>query len=169
MEPGALHRVKDQRSYGKRASKSKETLPITVCCLFLPWLQPRGLCCDSVCKQLLAASPELAQVLTAEKRRLPGTPLLGPVGHQWPPAPGGHRLCSKKQSGCRAGWKTSAVTRDRYNSFCPCTVWGHRGFIVALCSFQTQLQVLDCPTCPGDPNVSPWFWAHMQSPSLDVY
>lgn len=61
----------------------------------------RGLCCDSL--QAAAGSqpragpgPHCGAQGYAERKRLPGTPFLGPVGHQWLPASGGTKTLQYK-------------------------------------------------------------------------
>ena len=121
----------------------------------------REVCVVTVCKRLLAVSPELAQVPTAEPRAMQREKgclahlswgLWGISGRLHLEAP---RLCSIKVD-CSTGWKVRAVTGDRGDSWSGlCRVWGHRGFTVALCSFLKQIRVVDCAPCPGDPNAPP--------------
>lgn len=110
---GMRKHMKQQRGMETIWSSIRDTLQVpAIAVLFLPCRQARGLCCDAVCKRLLAASPELDCALTAVLSamqgdwRLPGAPLLGPCRGLTPPEPERTQLCSKQsQPDCRARWK----------------------------------------------------------------
>lgn len=75
--------AQNSRKAGKMGGCSARDISSLGFAVFLlPCLKARGVCCDAVCKRLLAAIPELAWALTAGRLEVPCAPLLGLTEHQ---------------------------------------------------------------------------------------
>lgn len=115
---------KSRRVWKEGWSNARNTFQILgFAVLLFSCLQARGLCCDAVCKKLLAASPELVHAFTAVFSalqggwKLPGVPLLGTAKYQHHLRQRGHSSAANKASQtAELAEKLGAVTWDRCSS-----------------------------------------------------
>lgn len=118
--------AQDSRKAGKAGgSSARDTSSLGFAVFRLPCLKARGVCCDAVCKRLLAAIPELAWALTAGSLEAAPRTSAGPHRASTPSAPEGTQLCHKqRQPDCRAGWEAGCSNRAGQLRTCPYTPAG---------------------------------------------
>lgn len=169
---GIRNCLKLQRSREREAVPETFQVPALLSSASIAW----GVCCDAVCKRLLAAIPELAWALTAGRLEAALRTSAGPHRASIPSAPEGTQLCRKqRQTDCRAGWKLGAVTEQVSLGHARIHRQGWRtlGFCHPCCPSRKWLQVSDLLSWPEhiwmlpldpQPYDSPqpgWLWLSM--------